>query len=96
MAIYVIAYVLMMTREVPAQSSPGVKAFSSSSRFAEIYVEDLNGTHWFYPAPTFANFVFWPIDYVLDRLNPDQVGVPAGEKRQVEVPVDVESKGVSR
>lgn len=67
-AAYLLAYCLLMTRAVPAQVRPGVKAFGSSSRFAELYVEDVNGVHEYYPGPTFANYVFWPIDYVLDTV----------------------------
>jgi hypothetical protein len=70
--LYLGSYFCIMTRTMPAQSSPGVPAFSSSSRFAELYTDDVNGVHVYYPGPTFANYLFWPIDFVLDRAGVGQ------------------------
>ena len=67
--IYLGSYAVLMNRKMPAQVSPGKVVFSSSFRFGFLYAEDVNGKRTYYYGPSVANYIFLPVDYVLDKCS---------------------------
>jgi hypothetical protein len=70
---YLASYLVLMNRKMPAQVSPGKAVFSSSFRFGHLYMETVNGTSTYYYGPTIANYIFLPVDYMLDHLRTNYV-----------------------
>jgi hypothetical protein len=66
LAVYVIAYLVLMDRSAPAYDDEGVRQYSSSFRFApSILIKDRFTS--VFRKVTFANKVFYPADLVFGR-----------------------------
>ena len=62
---YVLSYVVLMNRNIPARDDSGRIAYMSSYRWSELHSVDRGGKRVYFVGPHPLNTLFYPLDWIV-------------------------------